>query len=59
MKLSYRGIKYNQEPSVVNFNLGNGVPGKYRGVDWQAHSFNQLPVKLSHSPLVYRGISYS
>ena len=58
MKLSYRGIKYNQEPSVVNVNFRR-VLGKYRGVDWQAHSLNQLPVKRSRSPLMYRGISYN
>ena len=58
MKLSYRGIKYNQESTEVNFNFGK-LLGKYRGADLQGHSLNQLPVKKSHSPLIYRGVSYS
>lgn len=58
MKLSYRGVQYNQESTVVNVHSG-GVAGKYRGADWQAHDLDKVPVKQSHPHLTYRGVSYS
>ncbi len=57
MKLSYRGIEYNQEPTVVNVHYGS-VTGKYRGATWQAHNLDKIPVKQSHPHLTYRGVSY-
>ena len=57
MKLSYRGIQYNQEPTAVNVHSGR-VVGKYRGADWQAHNLDRVPVRQSHPHLTYRGVSY-
>ncbi|ELS00657.1 hypothetical protein Xen7305DRAFT_00003580 [Xenococcus sp. PCC 7305] len=57
MKLSYRGIKYNQESTLVNVRSGV-VSGKYRGADWQSHDLEQLALKQSHPHLTYRGVSY-
>lgn len=59
MKLSYRGIQYNQESTVVNVHDGR-VAGKYRGANWQTHELDQVPAKQSHPRLMtYRGVSYS
>ncbi len=58
MKLSYRGIQYSQEPTVVNVHYGS-VAGKYRGAAWQVHNLAQIPLKNSHPNLTYRGVSYS
>lgn len=58
MKLSYRGIQYNQEPTAVNVHYGN-VAGKYRGANWQAHNLNKISVKQSHPHLTYRGVNYN
>jgi len=58
MKLSYRGIQYNQESTTINVNSGR-VAGKYRGADWQEHNLDKVPVKQSHPHLTYRGVSYS
>ena len=58
MKLSYRGIQYNQEPTVVNVHSGR-VAGKYRGANWQAHNLDKVPVKQPNPHLTYRGVSYN
>ncbi|MGK7894954.1 MAG: DUF4278 domain-containing protein [Xenococcus sp. (in: cyanobacteria)] len=58
MKLSYRGIEYNQKSNLVNVHYGS-IAGKYRGANWQEHNLDKIPVKQSHSHLTYRGVSYN
>lgn len=58
MKLSFRGITYETQPSTVEIMEG-GVGGKYRGNPWKVHL---LKKRASHhaSPRVmtYRGVTY-
>ncbi len=57
MKLSYRGIQYNQESTLVNVHSGR-VTGKYRGANWQVHQLDKVPARQSHPHLTYRGVRY-
>ncbi|ELR99930.1 DUF4278 domain-containing protein [Gloeocapsa sp. PCC 73106] len=58
MKLSYRGINYEQESSSIEFELGE-LGGKYRGSNWHY----RYPRHMVHiKPKVYRqyrGVAYS
>ena len=58
MKLSYRGIQYNQTSNLVNIHYGS-VACKYRGANWQEHNLDAVSVKQSHPHLTYRGVSYN
>lgn len=58
MKLTYRGVTYEREPTTLECCEGE-IAGQYRGQDWQYHyprHIPQIPPKLFRQ---YRGVSYS
>lgn len=56
MKLSYRGVKYEAEPSALEIREG-GIGGTYRGQEWRFHYPRHIPQTPVHN-LKYRGVSY-
>ncbi|MGB7442827.1 MAG: DUF4278 domain-containing protein [Coleofasciculaceae cyanobacterium] len=56
MKLSYRGVKYEAEPSALEVREG-GIGGTYRGQEWRFHYPRHIPQTPVHN-LKYRGVSY-
>lgn len=58
MKLTYRGIAYESNPVVVEFETGS-VGGTYRGQSWHAHNVVNPPALLPKTNLTYRGVDYN
>lgn len=58
MKLSYRGIHYDQVPLALDMNEGE-VGGKYRGQDWKYHYPRHIPQLQPKLYRQYRGVAYS
>lgn len=58
MKLSYRGVHYEQVPFALDMNEGE-VGGKYRGQDWKHHYPRHLPELQPKLYRQYRGVAYS
>lgn len=60
MKLKYRGISYEYNPSQVPMEESQDV-GTYRGVTFHFHtwlkSFSQLPLDLTYRGVPYHSIS--
>jgi hypothetical protein len=60
MKLFYRGVSYESEPSTLEVTEGE-IGGLYRGQAWRVHNPLQLrrrepaPRKLSYRGASYRG----
>jgi hypothetical protein len=57
MQLSYRGVKYDYNPPVVETTEGV-VGGKYRGLDWRFRNMKKPPVLQPRVNLTYRGVRY-
>ena len=55
MKLHYRGISYDRNPSTLEIDI-SGVAGKFRGQKWTSRNRAQVPSTKSDSHLVYRGV---
>jgi hypothetical protein len=58
MKLSYRGIHYDEDPLNLEFKEGT-VVGKYRGQDWNYHYPRHIPQLQPKIFMQYRGVAYS
>lgn len=58
MKLSYRGVHYEGEPSTLKVTEGR-IAGSYRGQSWRFHHPQYLPKLGSVDHLKYRGVAYS
>ncbi|MFH7026970.1 MAG: DUF4278 domain-containing protein [Heteroscytonema crispum UTEX LB 1556] len=57
MKLTYRGIDYENDPLGVNLIPGE-VGGKYRGANWRHNYVRHIPVQPPATNLKYRGVAY-
>ncbi len=57
MQLSYRGNRYNHEPSAIPMEEGD-VTGKYRGQAWRMHYPRHINTVQPVANLKYRGVSY-
>lgn len=57
MKLSYRGINYNQNSVLVNGDRVKAV-GKYRGRNIELHKFNNIALQQHLNSMTYRGVAY-
>ncbi len=57
MKLSYRGINYNQNPVLLNSNQVKAV-GKYRGKNIELHKFSNIELQQHRNSMTYRGVAY-
>lgn len=57
MKLSYRGIRFNQNSTVVESTEGQTI-GKYRGSELHAQEPKATITVAQHTNLKYRGASY-
>ncbi|HEY9761892.1 MAG TPA: DUF4278 domain-containing protein [Trichocoleus sp.] len=57
MQLSYRGVKYEYTPPVVETKLTDEV-GKFRGLDIRFRTITKAPVQQPTLDLMYRGIPY-
>jgi hypothetical protein len=57
MKLSYRGVHYEQNPLSLEVTEGE-ILGKYRGANWRCHTLQEMPVPQPDRVLKYRGVAY-
>lgn len=57
MKLSYRGIRFNQNSAVVESTEGQTI-GKYRGSELHTQEPKARITVARHTNLKYRGASY-
>lgn len=57
MQLSYRGVKYEYTPPVVETKLTDEV-GKFRGLDIRFRTITKVPVQQATLDLMYRGNAY-
>jgi hypothetical protein len=57
MKLSYRGVSYEDQPSTLEVSEGE-IGGKYRGQTWKIHRPKQSLRRSASKELIYRGITY-
>lgn len=57
MKLSYRGIQYNQTPVSLEAEVIQ-TTGRYRGGEYKINCVSRSSAKKTHSAKTYRGISY-
>ncbi|HEY9881773.1 MAG TPA: DUF4278 domain-containing protein [Leptolyngbyaceae cyanobacterium] len=57
MQLSYRGVKYEYTPPVVETKLTDEV-GKFRGLDIRFRTITKAPVQQPTLDLMYRGVPY-
>ena len=55
MKLQYRGVSYDRNPSVLAIDAGK-VEGKFRGHKWTSHSLKPVNIAKPSAHLVYRGV---
>lgn len=58
MKLKYRGVNYEYNPTVVEATEAE-VAGKYRGLDWRFHNLKKPPIIQPALQLTYRGVKYN
>lgn len=58
MKLSYRGVSYDNEPLNLEMKEGD-ISGKYRGQDWKYHYPRHIPQLQPKLYRQYRGVAYS
>lgn len=57
MKLHYRGVNYNSEPSMLDITEGE-VGGTYRGHIWKIHKPKLYSKPPRSVELTYRGVTY-
>ncbi|MBE9180729.1 DUF4278 domain-containing protein [Oculatella sp. LEGE 06141] len=57
MKLSYRGVKYDYEPTPVDL-VESEVAGQYRGQAFKFGYLRHIPVPQPILNLTYRGVAY-
>jgi Domain of unknown function (DUF4278) len=57
MKLSYRGVEYENDPLGIEIIPGE-VGGKYRGANWRHNYVRHIPVPSPVANLKYRGVAY-
>lgn len=57
MKLSYRGVKYECQPSMLEVTEGE-MGGTYRGQPWQLRYLRHIPEPAPVHNLKYRGVAY-
>ena len=55
MKLQYRGVRYEHNPSVLALDAGK-VEGKFRGHKWTSHNLKPVNTVKPSAHLVYRGV---
>ena len=58
MKLSYRGVDYEDEPLTLEVNEGE-IGGKYRGQNWRYRYPRHIPHLQPKLHLQYRGVACS
>lgn len=58
MKLSYRGVSYENESLNLEFREGE-IGGKYRGQEWKTHYPRHIPELKPKVYRQYRGVAYS
>jgi hypothetical protein len=58
MKLSYRGVPYDQNSLNLEFKEGE-LAGKYRGQDWNYRYPRHIPQLQPKIFMQYRGVAYS
>ena len=56
MKLQYRGVSYDHNPTTVAVDTGK-AGGKFRGHKWFSHNLKQVPTLKPSAHLVYRGVA--
>jgi hypothetical protein len=56
MKLSYRGLNYNDDPPTIDMMEEAG--GLYRGCQWQIRYPRHVPIAQPSHALKYRGVPY-
>lgn len=56
MKLSYRGLNYNDDPPTIDMMEEAG--GLYRGCQWQIRYPRHVPIAQPSHSLKYRGVPY-
>lgn len=57
MKLSYRGVKYENTSPVLEVTEGE-IGGTYRGQSWRSHYVRHIPEPAPVHDLKYRGVAY-
>jgi hypothetical protein len=57
MKLSYRGVKYENTSPVLEVTEGE-MGGNYRGQAWKHHYVRHIPEPAPVHDLKYRGVAY-
>ena len=57
MKLSYRGMKYDNASSFLEVTEGD-IGGTYRGQTWRSHYVRHIPEPAPVHDLRYRGVAY-
>jgi hypothetical protein len=57
MKLTYRGVSYESNPSNLEL-IEQEIGGKYRGATWKQKYLRHIPVSQPKIDLKYRGIAY-
>ncbi|GAB4378253.1 MAG: hypothetical protein Kow00121_29640 [Elainellaceae cyanobacterium] len=58
MKLTYRGVQYDYQPTSVDF-VDSGLSGQYRGQRVNFTYPRHVPVPQTVATLRYRGVTYS
>ena len=57
MKLTYRGIQYETEPTTLEIREGE-IGGNYRGLPWRFHHLRHIPEPPPAHNLTWRGVAY-
>lgn len=57
MRLSYRGVHYNQEPTAIDL-VDSNVSGEYRGQHYKLSYPRHIPTPNPNLDLSYRGVAY-
>ncbi|NEO66411.1 MAG: DUF4278 domain-containing protein [Moorea sp. SIO4G2] len=57
MKLRYRGVSYDAEPSLLEVREGE-IGGTYRAQNWRVHYPRHMPEPPPVNHLKWRGVSY-
>ena len=55
MRLQYRGVIYDHNPSVLAVDAGK-VEGKFRGHKWTSYNLKPVNTAKPSERLVYRGV---
>ncbi|MEM9541254.1 MAG: DUF4278 domain-containing protein [Cyanobacteria bacterium P01_E01_bin.42] len=58
MKLTYRGVTYDYNPTLVK-SIDTEVGGKYRGLEWRFRNRKAPTAQKPTLDLVYRGVAYT